>query len=119
MARQEFDREDIMREATGLVDRMEIRCPDCADAVVIGFRRQGTLSLFIGQDEVYQFDTHQALRRGYWQGRLLKAEAGRLIELTRHRTSSATQLLRRELSAGEQRAPRSAGVASHLVGATV
>ena len=37
------------------------------------------------------------LRRGYRQGRLLKAEAGRLVELTRERTSSQVILHRHQL----------------------
>jgi hypothetical protein len=102
VAREESDREDILREATGLSDRVELRCQGCAEPIVCGFRRQGALSLFMGQDEVYQFDSRSALRRGYWQGRLLKAEAGQLVELTRQRTEEATWLLRHELSPAQQ-----------------
>lgn len=94
MARFESDREDILREATGLVNRIELRCPWFSDSIVVGFRRNAAVSFFFGQDEVYQFDTSSRLRRGFWQGRLLKAERGQLIELTRHRTDSQTQLVR-------------------------
>jgi hypothetical protein len=47
-------------------------------------------------------DSAGELRRAYEGGRLIKAERGRLIALTRHRTSSAVQMLRQELSAEEQ-----------------
>lgn len=102
MAREESDREDLLREATALVDRAEFQCEGWDEVVVCGFRRQGTLSLWIGPDEVYQFDSHQALRRVYWQAKLLKAERGRLVELTRKRTPRQTLLVRRELSESEE-----------------
>jgi hypothetical protein len=102
MARQESDREDILRDATGLVDRVEFRCSWSLDSIFCGFRRQGAMSLFIGQDEVYQFDSCQALRRAYYRGKLLKARDGRLIELTRQRSKDATYLLRRDLTDDQQ-----------------
>jgi hypothetical protein len=104
MTRQENDREDLLREATGLIDRVEIRIRGWTAPLVAGFRDHGAVSLFVGQDEVYQFDTHLAWRRGYWQGKLLKAERGRLIELTRQRTPTQTVLQRRELTSGEEQA---------------
>ncbi len=102
MARQESDREDLLREATALVDRIEVRCPWHDESVVIGFRENGALSLFVGQDEAYHFDREGALRRGFWHGRLLKAERGRLVELTRVRQQDQTLLQRRVLSPLEQ-----------------
>jgi hypothetical protein len=98
MAREESDREDLLREATGLVNRIELRCTWFEDSIVVGFRRNDAVSFFFGQDEVYQFDTSNRLRRGFWQGQLLKSEHGRLVELTRHRTDEQTQLLRLDLS---------------------
>lgn len=41
MARQEQDREDLMREATGLSPRAEIRSPHLDENLIFGFRRQG------------------------------------------------------------------------------
>ena len=106
MARQEHDREDILREATGLIGRIELKCDGSADSLVAGFRRDGACSLFFGQDEVYQFDREGAWRRGYWQGRLLKSESGRLIELVRERTPARTWLVRRELDATQSQQHR-------------
>jgi hypothetical protein len=102
MARQESDREDILREATALIDRVELQCDGWVEPVVFGLRRQGAMSIFIGQDEVYQFDSHQALRRAFWHGQLLKAERGRLVQLTRERSPRQTVLRRRELTEQEQ-----------------
>lgn len=101
MAREESDREDILREATGLVERAELSVAGFPEAIVFGFRRNGAASLFISQDEVYQFDVAGAWRRSYLSGRLLKAESGRLVELTRERSADQTVLLRRDLSDAE------------------
>lgn len=101
MARQEQDREDLLREATALVERAELSVPGLDDAVVAGFRRDGAGSLFVGADPVFQFNRAGELRRAYRGGRLLKSEKGRLIELTRERGDRQVTLLRRELNEAE------------------
>lgn len=95
MARHEADREDLLREATALVDRVELRTNDEPEPVVVGFRRSGCGSVYFGAEPVYQFNSSGQLRRAYQDGQLLKAEAGRLIGLTRCRTANQVQLLRR------------------------
>jgi hypothetical protein len=102
MAQQEHPREDLLREATALIDRIELTLPGDDESIVIGFRRDGAASIFWGQDEVYQFRADYSLRRGFWHGRLLKAESGQLIELTRQRTADTTFLRRRVLPSSEQ-----------------
>lgn len=102
MAREEQDREDILAEASGLVARTEILTQLIADPIVFGFRKNGALSLFVGQDEVYQFTTDYRLRRGYFSGQLLKAESGRLVALTRERSAAETRLVRHELNSSDQ-----------------
>jgi hypothetical protein len=109
MSREESPREDLIREATALVERIEISFdtsssiePDSASPVIIGFRANGALSIFFGEDPVYQFNSAGALRRAYWGGRLFKADHGRLVSLERHRTAQEVQLVRRELTAAEQ-----------------
>jgi hypothetical protein len=97
MAREESDREDLLREATALVRRIELRTPDEPEPLTAGFRRDGSLSLFFGADPVFQFNTAGELRRAYRSGKLLKAERGRLVELTRVRTAAETQLQREDL----------------------
>jgi hypothetical protein len=98
MARQESDREDLLREATALVERVELVVPGYQEPVVCGFRRDGSLSLFFGSDPVYQFNTAGQLRRAYVAGRLVKAEQGRLAALSRERMEKEVHLVRRDLS---------------------
>jgi hypothetical protein len=99
MAREESDREDLLREATALVERVELRAADEPEPIVAGFRRGGALSLFFGADPVFQFNAAGELRRAFRDGRLLKAERGRLVELTRVRTATETDLRSTELDA--------------------
>jgi hypothetical protein len=102
MARHESDREDLLREATALAERAELLVPGEAEPVVIGFRRDGSASIYFGADPVYQFNSAGELRRAYLGGLLYKAERGRLVELRRERTEQETQLVRRELMDQEQ-----------------
>lgn len=98
MARHEQDREDLMREATALVRRVELKLPGHEATCVVGFRRGGEASIFVGAEPVFQFNRAGELRRGYWNGRLLKAERGQLVQLERRRTESEVQLVRHELA---------------------
>ena len=97
MARREEDHEDILREATALVERVELEVDGIDGPVVVGFRQSSGPAFFFGTDPVYQFNAQGQLRRGYRQGRLGKAGTGRLIELTRERTSSRVNLRRHQL----------------------
>ena len=97
MARQEQEREDLLREATGLVRRAELCCGRFAEPVVVGFRRDGSGSIFLGADPVYQFNAGGQLRRAYKDGLLIKAERGKLASLDRQRRQRQVQLLRRDL----------------------
>lgn len=115
MAEQEQDREDLLREATALVERIELRgrlrdseragaIRSDAEPLVIGFRRDGAISFFFGADPVLQFNAQGELRRAYHNGRLLKAERGHLVELKRERRPEAVLLVRREMTPEETRA---------------
>ena len=75
MARNQSDREDLLREATALVERAELRISGWSEPVVVGFRRGGGASLFFGGKEVYQFNAGGELRRAFVAGRLIKASA--------------------------------------------
>lgn len=101
MAREEEAREDLLREATALVDRIELRAECFGDSIVAGFRRDGAASFFFGQQIVYQFNSAAELRRGFLDGRLYKAECGRLVELRRQRTTESVDLVRHELTDSE------------------
>src|SRR5262245_23002530 len=104
MAREESDREDLLREATALVKRIELAPPggSANDHIVIGFRDSGAASVFFGAEPAYHFNSAGELRRAYVDGKLLKAERGRLVELNRVRQQAAVELQRRDLSAEEQ-----------------
>ena len=101
MARQEEDREDLLREAIALVERAEFSISGM-ETVVVGFRRDGSPSLFFGVDPVYQFTAANELRRAYRHGFLIKAERGKLVRLERNRTVSAVELLRHEMLKEEE-----------------
>ena len=98
MAQRETNREDLLREATALVERAEIRIPGESEPIVVGFRRDGSASFFFGADPVYQFNSAGELRRGYIGGVLYKAERGQLISLRRERSETEVALLRTELN---------------------
>jgi hypothetical protein len=101
MARDTQDREDLLAEATALVERAELVIEGESEPVVAGFRRDGCLSLFFGSDPVYQFNTQSALRRAYVAGKLYKAEKGSLVALERRREGDVLFLVRHELDDGE------------------
>src|SRR4051794_4315307 len=101
MARTESDREDLLREATALVERVELQVDGLEQPIVVGFRRDGCASFFFGAEAVYQFNSAGELRRGYIDGLLYKAVGGRLISLKRERTGTAVTLQRLELDADQ------------------
>ena len=101
MARHEADREDLIRDATGLKNRVEWDVPGEADPVVTGLKSSGHLSLYFGQDPVYQFDDAGRLRRAYVGAFLYRTEGSTLACIHRERSTSATTLHRRDLSEDE------------------
>jgi hypothetical protein len=105
MARQEADKENLLRDATALVARIELAPvgTSAGEHVVAGFRRNGALSIFFGAEPVYHFNPAGELRRAYCDGMLYKSLGGRLVSLRRKRDELEVQLLRHELSDEEQR----------------
>jgi hypothetical protein len=101
MARQELPREDLMREATALVQRIALRNRQ-GEEVVIGFRRDGSGSIYVNQDPAWHFNCRGALRRAYEGGWLIKAEAQRLIRMKRQREPDRVVLLSEPMGAAEQ-----------------
>ncbi len=98
MAKQQQDKEDILREATALVNRIELKVPENSsweDSVFVGFRRDQSISFFFGGEPVYQFNIRNQFRRGYDRGVLLKAEHGQLVQLRQERENGKLVLLRR------------------------
>ncbi|MEK6258703.1 MAG: hypothetical protein AABP62_08785 [Planctomycetota bacterium] len=101
MARQESDREDLMVEAVALVRRVELRTPRRNGTVVLGFRTNGWLSVYLGPDPMYQFDELGRLRRAFIDGLLYRTQGTTLAQLRRQRTNSETTLLRQDLTETE------------------
>lgn len=102
MARQESDREDLMREASALVRRVELLVPGEPAAVIAGFRATGFLAVYFGADPVYQFDDQRRLRRAFVNGCLFRTQGETLARLTRVRTETATELHRHDLPPSER-----------------
>jgi hypothetical protein len=99
MSRRESDREDLLREATALVERAELAVVGWDEPVVVGFRRDGSLGVFFGAEPVYQFNAIGELRRAFRGGLLYKAERGGLVALRRERAAGEVALVRSELTA--------------------
>ena len=104
MAREEHDRENLLAEATALVERAELRVAGEVEPVIAGFRRDGSGSIYFGADYAYHFNSAGELWRAFRQGLLYKAERGKLVSLERRRVPGEVQLLRRELSDAETQA---------------
>ena len=102
MARNESDREDLMREATALVRRCQWVRHDGTAVAICGFRREGALSIYLGADPVYHFDSNGLLKRAFRSGRLYRTQGGTLAELNRQRTREATYLVRKDLDERER-----------------
>jgi hypothetical protein len=101
MARQESDREDLLREATALVERVELAVAGYNEPIVCGFRHDGSASFYFGGEPVYQFNATCQLRRAFIAGRIHKAEQGRLVAFSRERSATQVSLVRDELSDDE------------------
>jgi len=101
MAREEHEREDLLAEATALVDRVEIAVEGFDEHLVVGFRRDGAASVYFGEDPALHFNSRGELRRAYAAGRLYKAERGRLVALTRERSDAEVALVRHELDVAD------------------
>jgi hypothetical protein len=104
MARRETEREDLLREATALVERIELVPREAASGehVVIGFRSDGAMSIYFGTDPAFHFNSSGRLRRAFCDGLLFKAEQGRLVSLRRVRRENEVQLVSHHLAEEEQ-----------------
>lgn len=71
MAKDASDREDLLREATGFSQRIELQIANVPTSVFCGFRNNGAFSLYWGQETVIQFNTKHELRRGFWRDRMV------------------------------------------------
>ena len=71
--------EDLLADATALVQRAKIELPPGDDPIVFGFRKNGALSLFFDPEVAYHFNQHYQLRRVFLHGERYKAEQGQLV----------------------------------------
>ncbi|RMG39827.1 MAG: hypothetical protein D6725_04545 [Planctomycetota bacterium] len=102
MARRERDREDLMRDATGLSPRGQLRLIGCGEPLVAGFGRRGELRVYFSPERMLQWDAEGGLRRAFWDGRLMRTQGDYLAVLTRQRRSNRTELLHRPMSDEER-----------------
>ncbi len=98
MARRAHPREDLIRDATALRERVELRWYDPPQVLVVGFRSGGAASFFFGEDPAIHFNSEGELRRLYLDGMLYKAEQGRWIQLRRQRKLGQSLLLSQPLN---------------------
>jgi hypothetical protein len=99
MAREPHEREDLLRDAVALVPRVMLRLQLDGRAIDLfaGFRGD-SLSLYFGDDPVYHFNAVGELRRAFVDNRLIKAEKGRLVSLSRKQGDLETVLERQPRS---------------------
>ena len=104
MARHAQDREDLLRDAKALVERIELHLSSAGTTEIVfaGFRANGALSLYFDQDPAYHFNSLGQIRRAFWEDQLVKAEQGRLVALKTTRSDSTVEMLRHEMTDGEQ-----------------
>lgn len=102
MAREPHAREDFLRDAAALSPRLLLRRrDDAAHEVFAGFRGD-CLSLYFDDDPVFHFNSAGELRRAYVDGRLIKADQGRLAALRREPRPTTSDLLRTDMNASLQ-----------------
>jgi hypothetical protein len=101
MARLESDREDLMAEATALVQRAEFVVPGQTASVIAGYRRDGALSIYFGADPCCHFDDQLRLRRAFAAGSLYRTQGHTLAHLQRSRNGQSVDLLRHDLTPAE------------------
>jgi hypothetical protein len=97
VARNEVDREDLMREAVALTRRVELCVSGETAPIVVGIRDNGCWSVYFGGDPVFHFDAEGRLRRAFVDGHLFRSQGTGLSRLTRLRTDRESNLLRYDL----------------------
>lgn len=105
MAREVHEREELLREATALVPRIELRLKlgEIVSEVFAGFRAEDALSLYFDQEPVYHFNSGKQLRRAFVNDRLIKAQRGKLVSMQRQCTPNSTDMLSHELGPEEEK----------------
>lgn len=102
MAREEHHREDLFRESTALVRRVELKCNNEVAPIVAGFRAGSQASFFFAEEFALHFNANGELRRAYVGGLLIKAVDGRLHGMRRERFADELVLRSAPLTADEE-----------------
>ncbi|MBB74811.1 MAG: hypothetical protein CMJ75_09890 [Planctomycetaceae bacterium] len=97
MARAQQPREELLRDATALVERVALQVSYWTEPVVVGFRSNGAVSIYFGEDPVYQFNCDDELRRSHWKGQRIKAQQRQLKLLRQKPDSPRLQLSNTDL----------------------
>ena len=105
MARHSQDREDLLRDATALVNRaqLQVKLMDRSHDIFFGFRAQGAASIYFDQDPVYHFNDAGELRRAFVDDLLIKSERGQLVTWRRQTGTQEVAMIRAEMTAEAQR----------------
>ncbi|MEM9353926.1 MAG: hypothetical protein AAGA92_13010 [Planctomycetota bacterium] len=108
MAQRPEKREDLLRDARAMPRRVMLHCvlePGGDELEVFaGFRSNGALSLYFGEDPVYQFNAAGELRRAFVDDAIVKADGGRLARWGRENRAGQVEMHRHDLTDDEQRA---------------
>ncbi|MCA9176143.1 MAG: hypothetical protein KDB14_16770 [Planctomycetales bacterium] len=94
----EPDGEDLLREATAMPERLELRISD--GVWIVGRRRGGGVSLF-GEPMVLQFNAQLEVRRAFWRGARMKAEGAELHWMRREQPRGPLRFIVAPLSLAE------------------
>jgi hypothetical protein len=103
MTHQAHDGEDLLRESKALVPRVQLAVTVDGEVVPLlaGFRGE-SLSLYFGPDPVYHFNAQGQLRRAFLDGRLVKADHGRLVSMERVHLGQVVELRSERLPNAQQ-----------------
>jgi hypothetical protein len=104
VAREIHEREDLLRDATALVPRLQLRLKssDAVQEIFAGFRSERALSLYFDTEPVYHFNSRHELRRAFVDDRIIKAVGGKLVAMRPQRGPRSTDLVSQEFSPEEQ-----------------
>jgi hypothetical protein len=100
-ANRDANSEDPMREMVALTERVELQSTANLQTIVAGFRRNGFLCVYWGEDPYYQFDDQGRLRRARVDTHLFRTQGSGLARLTCEYEPDAAVLLRHELDRTE------------------
>lgn len=101
MAQDERDRRSLLDELTALSPRVQLAIGD--RTILIGFRANGAVSIYFGQDFVVGFNAMHEVRRVFLHGSLFRADTCRRVtRMDRHREPGRSELRSQVLTESAQ-----------------